>query len=316
MWLAQLHLLRIRAAVVHCNDRFVVSASSRSGPLVDTFIGTSCSRFAALARWHPGLRVVSGGAQTALAFAVFGSGFSKNRVVSAGSQSVHAIAGKDEGVFSMLEVIEPDCSKKRVGHSAVGFETVVERSEVAVHANADEHEVSLTSSRFWSLIAARIVMGTWQWSSRLRVGVLRRQRTRLQVEVREFVDFVSLARRCACPPIHLIHPCVWFVFPVHARLLCLRLASSFAFAPASFAVVAHAHNPCMMHTIRGRTRVGFRVPREGGVPKVGFPVRPEGLASCLRGGRQGVNFRPTGGVRVQVAGSLPRRQPGALVPGR
>ena len=40
----------------------------------------------------------------------------------------------------MLEVIEPDCSNNRVGHSAVGLETLVERSEVAVHANADEHE--------------------------------------------------------------------------------------------------------------------------------------------------------------------------------
>ena len=36
-----------------------------------------------------------------------------------------------------------------------------------------------------------------------------------------------------------------------------------------------APHPCMMHTIRGRTRVGFRVPREGGAPKGGFPVRPK-----------------------------------------
>ena len=28
-------------------------------------------------------------------------------------------------------------------------------------------------------------------------------------------------------------------------------------------------------TIRGRTRVGLRVPRGGGAPKVGFPVRPK-----------------------------------------
>ena len=32
---------------------------------------------------------------------------------------------------------------------------------------------------------------------------------------------------------------------------------------------------CMMHVIRGRTRLGHRVPREGGAPKVGFPVRPK-----------------------------------------
>ena len=43
------------------------------------------------------------------------------------------------------------------------------------------------------------------------------------------------------------------------------------------AAVAHARftPPCMMHTIRGRTRVGLQVPRGGGAPKVGFPVRPK-----------------------------------------
>ena len=33
--------------------------------------------------------------------------------------------------------------------------------------------------------------------------------------------------------------------------------------------------PCTVHRIRGRTRVGLRVPRGGGAPKVGFPVRPK-----------------------------------------
>ena len=56
-------------------------------------------------------------------------------------------------------------------------------------------------------------------------------------------------------------------------------------------------------------RVG-RVPREGGVPKEGFPVRPKTCALSQRW-RAGVNFRPAGGVRRQVAGSLLRRQPGA-----
>ena len=51
-----------------------------------------------------------------------------------------------------------------------------------------------------------------------------------------------------------------------------------------------------------------RVPRGGRVPKVGFPVWPKiCFVSELEAG---VNFRPAGVVRGQVAGSIPRRQPG------
>ena len=42
---------------------------------------------------------------------------------------------------------------------------------------------------------------------------------------------------------------------------------------------------------------------------MGFPVRPK-ICVLSQRWRQGVNFRPAGGVRGQVAGSLPGRQPG------
>ena len=66
---------------------------------MDTSIGTSAVVWppGALA---PGLRVVSGGAQTA-----------------------HAFAGKSNVHVGLPEIIAPDCSINRVGHSAVGFET-------------------------------------------------------------------------------------------------------------------------------------------------------------------------------------------------
>ena len=66
---------------------------------------------------------------------------------------------------------------------------------------------------------------------------------------------------------------------------------------------------CTVLAIRGRTRVGSRVPREGGVPKVGFCGTAEDLRPVSEV-EAGVNFRPAGGVREQVAGSLPRKQPG------
>ena len=77
---------------------------------MDTSIGSGAvaSLPGALA---PGLRVVSGGAQTAHAFA--------------GKSKVH------EGIFNELEVLESDCSKNREGHLAVEFETAGGRAEDA-----------------------------------------------------------------------------------------------------------------------------------------------------------------------------------------
>ena len=73
--------------------------------------------------------------------------------------------------------------------------------------------------------------------------------------------------------------------------------------------------PTMMHVIRGRTRLGHRVPREGGAPKVGFPVRPKICAMSQRVGA-GVNFRPVGRVREQVAGFTSWEATRCLVPGQ
>ena len=48
--------------------------------------------------------------------------------------------------------------------------------------------------------------------------------------------------------------------------------------------------------IRGRTRLGHRVPQPEGVPKVGFPVRPK-ICAPVSEVESGVNFRPAGRVR-------------------
>ena len=66
------------------------------------------------------------------------------------------------------------------------------------------------------------------------------------------------------------------------RVACRVAAAPARVCPGSSssavsAAVARAHaSTLQMHVpIRGRTRVGFRVPREGCVPKVGVPVRPK-----------------------------------------
>ena len=104
------------------------------------------------------------------------------------------------------------------------------------------------------------------------------------------------------------------------------------FPPASLAVVAHARST-PMHGAHNSWSDTVRNPRcTGGLllvckstsynlevgcqgPKGRKRVKEGGFrsdrrfASCLRGGGRG-KFRPAGGVRGQVAGSLPGRQPG------
>ena len=87
-------------------------------------------------------------------------------------------------------------------------------------------------------------------------------------------------------------------------------ASSFASASASFAVVAHArstpkHDAHNSWSDTGRVQgpTGRRC-TNGGVSGPAEDLRPVSEVEA------GVNFRPAGGVRGQVAGSLLRRQPG------
>ena len=69
---------------------------------------------------------------------------------------------------------------------------------------------------------------------------------------------------------------------VHARLVLLVLVLVLLLVFALFhrllrylLLYMRMPQPCTVHSIRGRTRVGLRVPRGGGAPKVGFPVRPK-----------------------------------------
>ena len=105
---------------------------------------------------------------------------------------------------------------------------------------------------------------------------LRLHRTRLQEKVRESLDCLSLDRLCACPLIHRIHLGVLMWMHVHVILLCPLLLRLGPHLPLLLRLLLLLHmrapHPCMLHTIRVRTRVGFRVPREG-APKVEFLVR-------------------------------------------
>ena len=70
-----------------------------------------------------------------------------------------------------------------------------------------------------------------------------------------------------------------------------------------------ASHPCMVHTIRGRTRLGYRVPRAQRGSKVGFLVRPK-ICALSPEVDAGVNFRLDGrctgtGCRFTSLGKQP-----------
>ena len=100
-----------------------------------------------------------------------------------------------------------------------------------------------------------------------------------------------------------------------ARLLAVpglsAAASSSAFPSASLAVVAHARSTPMHDAHNSWSDTGGvqgptgRRCTKGGVSSPAEDLRPVSEVEA------GVSFRPAGGVRRQVAGSLPRKQPGA-----
>ena len=71
--------------------------------------------------------------------------------------------------------------------------------------------------------------------------------------------------------------------------------------------------PCTVHILRGRTRVGFRVPRERGAPMVGFPAWPK-ICVLSQRWRQGLIFgRPAeygGRLQVPLSGGNQAQVPG------
>ena len=82
------------------------------------------------------------------------------------------------------------------------------------------------------------------------------------------VDVVACARVSSVPGVLRLLPHL---------LLLLRLL---------MLLHTRAPQPCMLHTIRGRTRVWYRVPREGGVQRWCF-WSCRRFAPCLRGGGRG-----------------------------
>ena len=128
--------------------------------------------------------------------------------------------------------------------------------------------------------------------------------------MREFAGLVSLARHCACLNSSSSSGCVVGVACARAPAVLgvSASASSFASTPASFAVVARARS---MHDAHNSWSDTGRVQGTRGrrCTKCGVSSPAEDLLPVSEV-EAGVNFRPAGCVREQVASSLPRKQPG------
>ena len=101
-----------------------------------------------------------------------------------------------------------------------------------------------------------------------------------RVRIHEFivVSRVSFPRiRLVCHPMHVSHTlmrCLLLLL-VHLLPSLLHVVLHRLLLLLGWACTMMAHL-CMMHVpIRGRTRLGFRVPRAQGGSKVGFPIRPK-----------------------------------------
>ena len=138
---------------------------------------------------------------------------------------------------------------------------------------------------------------------------------RLQVRAKESLDHLSDMCLGHLSWIHIIHPWVLHVLPASAAVAPLVTASSSSCPLAScVAGAVHARRTVTpMHALNannswsdtGRVKgpTGRRSSK-GGVSGPAEDLRPVSEVEA------GVNFRPAGGEREQVAGSLPRRQPG------
>ena len=163
-------------------------------------------------------------------------------------------AGKSNGNHGFLEVIASDFSKFRAGTTA-STESSAATGPRAFPAGArNPHAMAGKSQR---------IIG-------LPEGI---ERLRLQVRVIGILDCV----RQWSLILVIIHLGVLLWLPVHVSLRCLvflRLPPHLLLLLRLLLLLqVRAPHPCTLQSIRGRTRVGYRVPREGGVPKVGFPVR-------------------------------------------
>ena len=167
------------------------------------------------------------------------SGFSKILAESARSTAC------ESGIVGFLQESESDFLKNLAGSAvsrsaAAGHRGALRRSGLAAHATASESD--------------RII------------GML---------EVTES-DFPSLS--------YSVNSCLGLSTSACARASRVAAASAGAAArvcavssSSAVSAVAHAHASTLhgAHTVRGRTRLGCRVPRAQGGSKVGFPVRPK-----------------------------------------
>ena len=207
------------------HDRFVVSASSRSGPLVDTSIGTSAVASPPGALWL----LVSVSSLEVLRL----------------HMRLQVRATSTLACLRYLLLIAPKIVSGTLQLASRLWLRVLRLLSMRIPTST---RISSTSLRFWSLIDPRIVRGTWQWSSRLLVDVLEKATHATAGESERIRGSrVSGSSFCMCTNSSNSSGCVVGVPCTRAPAVLgvSASASSFASAPASFAVVAHARSTPM-----------------------------------------------------------------------
>ena len=125
--------------------------------------------------------------------------------------------------------------------------------------------------------------------------------------MRESLDFAALIRHCACMPINSLNSSgsvdVDACARVAAALPAAAVASCAGTSPALRSSASSLHSNSWSDTARVKGPTGRRCTK-GGVSGPAEDLLPVSEVEA------GVNFRPAGGVRGQVADFSPGRQPG------
>ena len=224
------------------------------------------------------------------------------------AENAHSVAGASTGFIELLEDTESGASKTCAVVIAENDAAV--RATAGVSARAESAPVSVgeykRTTEFLKVAAGRstelAVVNASAEACRDRPATAGESKRMIGLRERYVSDFPSL-NSSGCLSVDAC-----------ARLPAVpglsASASSCASAPVSFAVDAHARSKAM-HVARNSWSDTGRV--EGPTGRRCTKGLVSGPAEDLRSVSEveaGVNFRPAGGVRGQVAGSLPGRQPG------
>ena len=206
------------------------------------------------------------------------------------SQVASATAGESKGIDELLEVNESDCFRTDAADAAATAD--VSKDIIGLHA-VDESDCFMAEAA-----VAAATPGESEGNIRLH-GVTESEFPPLPNSSHAHNSCLGLSTSACARASCLAGACAGAA----ARVCPVSSSSAVSAVVHAHATTLHSAHNSWSDTVRVQGPTGTRRVK-GGVYGPAEDLRPVSEVEA------GVNFRPAGGVRGQVAGSLPRRQPG------